>query len=244
MSSYLGVVGIFVGAAKGISALQAARYLNTQYRTEFILLHKLRSAMADEKGAFILGGLDAVVEVDGYYTGGKLRKANWKQNRRDARLRRNQNGKRRVVVVARERIGRTITHVILSEADAVDWLVARLRVGTEVHADEAASWNELEGHFETRRIRHEDVFSDGVACTNQAESFFARVRRCERGQHHHIVGPYLHLYAAEMAWREDHRREDTAALFTRLVRLVGMKPPSRDFCGYWQRTLRRPDRSE
>jgi hypothetical protein len=42
--------------------------------------------------------------------------------------------------------------------------------------------------------------------TNLAESFFSRLRRAEIGMHHHIAGPYLEAYAAEMAWREDNRR--------------------------------------
>jgi hypothetical protein len=35
--------------------------------------------------------------------------------------------------------------------------------------------------------------------TNQAESFFSRMRRAEIGQHHHI-GIHLHQYAGEMTW--------------------------------------------
>jgi hypothetical protein len=38
----------------------------------------------------------------------------------------------------------------------------------------------------TRRINHQECYSDGAACTNQAESFFSRMRRAEIGIHHHI----------------------------------------------------------
>lgn len=34
-------------------------------------------------------------------------------------------------------------------------------------------------------------------CTNQAESYFSRLRRMEVGTHHHIAGPYLYAYAGE-----------------------------------------------
>jgi hypothetical protein len=40
------------------------------------------------------------------------------------------------------------------------------------------------------------------ACTNDAESFFSRVRRAEIGIHHHLAGPYF----AALAWREDNRQ--------------------------------------
>src|SRR5260370_21182484 len=60
--------------------------------------------------------------------------------------------------------------------------------------------------FLTKRINHSESYSDGQACTNQAESFFSRIRRAEIGIHHHIAGPYLAAYASEMAWRENNRR--------------------------------------
>jgi hypothetical protein len=43
------------------------------------------------------------------------------------------------------------------------------------------------------------AYSHGEACTNQAESFFPRLRRA-------LAGPDLSAYASEMAWRENNRR--------------------------------------
>jgi hypothetical protein len=42
--------------------------------------------------------------------------------------------------------------------------------------------------------------------SNNAESFFSRLRRAEMGHHHHVAGPYLVRYAQESAWRENNRR--------------------------------------
>ena len=62
------------------------------------------------------------------------------------------------------------------------------------------------------RVNHSREFkSDDGACTNQAESWFSRLRRAEMGVHHRISGRYLYQYANEMAWREDHRREPERA---------------------------------
>ena len=44
---------------------------------------------------------------------------------------------------------------------------------------------------------------DEGPCTNQAESYFSRLRRMEIGTHHHIAGPYLNACAGEAAGRED-----------------------------------------
>ena len=53
--------------------------------------------------------------------------------------------------------------------------------------------------YDVKRINHSVAFSLGGACTNQAESYFARLRRVEMGQHHHISGKYPAAYAVEMA---------------------------------------------
>jgi hypothetical protein len=50
------------------------------------------------------------------------------------------------------------------------------------------SWDALHARYDVRRINHTLAFSDEGACTNQAESFFSRLRRAEWGQHHHISG--------------------------------------------------------
>ena len=44
-----------------------------------------------------------IAEVDGGYFGGYVKPANLKENRVDRRFARNQNGKRKVVVIVRER---------------------------------------------------------------------------------------------------------------------------------------------
>jgi hypothetical protein len=49
-----------------------------------------------------------------------VRPANLKEDRVDRRLSENQTGKRRVVVALRQRKGRTLTFVTMSEADGVE----------------------------------------------------------------------------------------------------------------------------
>ena len=58
-----------------------------------------------------------------------------------------------------------------------------------------------------KRINYQETYSDGEACTNQAESLFSRLRRAEVGAHHHFAGPYLLRYAHELLRREDNRRQ-------------------------------------
>jgi len=227
-------IALFVNGAKGMSALQMSRNLDVQYKSAYVLLHKIREVMAAETADATLSG---EVEVDGAYFGGHVRPENRKEDRKDRRLKENQSGKRRVVVVMRQRGGRTLPFVFRSEDQSVPTIRARVAAGTTVYADEASGWDELHAAYETKRINHSLAFEDDGACTNQAESYFSRLRRAEWGQHHHISGRYLHAYAAEMAWREDHRRVPNRTLFTAVVDAALNAPVSRRWKGYWQRSV-------
>ncbi|PEQ14484.1 IS1595 family transposase [Novosphingobium sp. PC22D] len=228
----LAAIVIFVNGAKGVSALQVSRDLDVQYKTAFVLSHKLREAMALEDAAQTLEG---EVELDGAYFGGYVKPANARENRRDRRLSVNRSGKRQVVVVGRERDGDMLTVVAKSEAQGGEVIAARIHHMATVHADEASHWDDLHAKFDTHRINHTLAYSDGYACTNQAESFFSRLRRMEVGTHHHIAGPYLAAYAGEAAWREDNRRVSNGGQAMMVGNAAMASKVSRRWAGYWQR---------
>lgn len=231
----LAAVAIFVNGAKGHSALQLSRDLDVQYKTAFVLAHKVREAMSvdvrDEK-------ISGDVEVDGAYFGGYVKPANRLENRRDRRLLQNQTGKRLVVVIMRERNGTTLPVVCKNEADAVPQIAATVATGSTLYADEASHWDTLHARFDTKRINHSKAYKDDDCSTNFAESFFSRLRRAEIGTHHKIAGPYLSSYANEMAWREDHRRVSNGEQYLKVVTLGLRHPVSRNWKGYWQRPHR------
>ncbi|MGD1015008.1 MAG: IS1595 family transposase [Roseiarcus sp.] len=237
LRGYLAAIAVFCNEVKGKSALALSRDLGVSYKAAWVLLHKFREAMAEEMKGRVVGGAGKVAEVDGGYFGGYVKPANLRENRRDRRLARNQNGKRKVVVIVRERNGGSVPAVFKSEAQAMSFIRARVRKGTIVNADEATSWDGLGGKFEMRRINHEEAYSFDGACTNWAEEFFSRIRRAEIGHHHHIAGAYLLRYAQEASWREDNRRMSNGDQVSRLAGFAMQRKPSPDFCGYWQRHL-------
>jgi ribosomal protein L37AE/L43A len=236
---YLLAIAIFVNGAKGHSALQLSRDLNVQYKTAFVLAHKLREAMAAESAGMKIGGEGKTVEVDGGYFGGHVRPANHKENRRDRRLAVNQTGKRRVVVIMRERAGRSLPFVFKTEDQSIPKIRDVVIAGTTIQADEASHWDQLHARLLVKRINHSQAYSDDEACTNQAESFFSRLRRAEIGIHHHIAGPYLSAYASEMAWREDNRRISNGEQYLIAVNAAAKHGVSAQWKGYWQRSLSR-----
>jgi transposase-like protein len=228
----LAAICILTNSAKGISALQLARNINVQHKTAFVLAHKIRESIATETKDMTL---DGEVEVDGQYHGGHIRPANYAENRVDRRKAEYQTGKRRVVVAFRQRKGRTRTFVVKHEGEGVDIakrIVDRMAV---IHADEASHWDAFHEGWRVHRINHSEAYCDDGSCTNWAESFFARLRRMVRGQHHFVSPQHLHQYAAHAAWLEDHRRLDNGALAHRAIGLALKQGPSNQWTGYWQR---------
>jgi hypothetical protein len=195
----------------------------------------MREAMAGELRGRTLGGDGKIAEVDGAYFGGYVKPANRLENRRDRRTAETQTGKRKVVVVIRERGGDSLPAVFKSEAAATHFIRSHVRPGTIVNADEASAWDLLHAKYEMKRINHAEAYSLDGACTNWAEEYFSRLRRGEIGHHHHISGPYLLRYAQEAAWREDSRRVANGEQVQRVAQLAMARKPSVDFSGYWQR---------
>jgi transposase-like protein len=228
----LAAIVIFVNGAKGVAALQLSRDLDCQYKTAFVLTHKLREAMAAEQANM---KLDGIVEIDGAYFGGYVKPANEKADRKDRRLLENRTGKRQCVVIMRERNGRSLPFIVAREGDAVP--IVRDRVGTlaTIYADEGTGWDDLHAGWDVGRVNHSQRFMDKGVCTNQAESYFSRLRRMEVGTHHHIAGKYLNAYAGEAAWREDYRRTDNGNQAARVGFAAMASRQSRQWAGYWQR---------
>ena len=229
----LAAICIFVTNAKGMSAVQFSRTMDVQYKTAWVMAHKLREALALEvRGA----ELDGEVEIDGAYFGGVVRPENRKEDRKDRRLKVNRSDRRRVVIALRERAGRTLTFVGKEEAEGVKHALRIVDRAAVMHADEGSHWDQLDAAFASARINHSEEYSRGHGKhTNWVESYFSRLRRMIGGQHHFVSAGYLDQYAAHAAWIEDHRAEGSKALVQRVVANAMAAPVSRNWKGYWQR---------
>ena len=245
LRNYLAAIAIYSNAAKGISALQLSRDLDCQYKTAFVLAHKLRESLLDDEPV----DLDGEVEIDAAYFNGHVRPSNRIENRVDRRLKRNQDPMKRAVLVARERhdvegMGgyKTVTAVAKSESEhSVKTFVARhVEKGTTISADESTAYNALHGLFKMERVNHSiEYMGINGENTNQAESFFSRMRRMQVGQMHQFGNLYLNRYANEAAYREDTRRRSNGDIFQDIMTRCAQSAVSRQFCGYWQGNKKR-----
>lgn len=202
---YLVAIVLFVNAVKGISALQLSRDLGVQYRTAFVLAHKLRESLSAKKNTSLLQG---EVHIDGAYMHTTLRPKNKKEDRIDRRLLINQPKDKCCILVIRQKTQQTRTFVIKSESESEVLKLVKENVdpSATICADENSAYNILHGHYNVKRVNHSKEYrSDDGTTNNYAESYFSRFRRMQIGQVHKISNKYLNEYANEIAYREDMR---------------------------------------
>ncbi|MBZ9606109.1 IS1595 family transposase [Phyllobacterium chamaecytisi] len=231
-------IWLSVNSVKGKAALQLSRELGVQFRTAWVLLMKLRDAIASRRDTMMLQG---VIEIDGKYVGGHIRPENRAEDRVDRRKAKYQNHKRLCALALRERgfgrPGHTFTCIIRDEDSNAAWAAARDRAlrTAKILADEHKSYDHLTDLNELERVNHSKAYrSKSGANTNQVESFFSRVQRAYIGIHHRFSLKYFDWYVAELAWREDVRRNDNRNQFFEVLGRALKQPTSRYLCGYWQ----------
>jgi hypothetical protein len=205
-------------------------------------------------GAANVHQLEGNVQIDGAHVSGRLRKPRKKvyDSKTQARDRvgfsaNPTHPNRRIIMVLRQvsnepGIGstRTIVHVVQSENEATAQALTRqyVKKGASIMTDEHPAYGLLSARYPHSAVNHRTEFStDKGVNNNQAESYFARMRRLVIGQVHRVTPKYMHDYAIEVAWREDNRRVGPSAQVKALLGLA-TKNPSVWWRGYWQRKHR------
>ena len=244
LKTYLLAIALFTNEAKGMSALKMSRDLNVQYKTAFVLLHKFREALLETRDET---PMDGIVEMDGAYVNGYIRPKNNINDRIDRRLAKHQNPNKRCIIVVRQRndgstelVGskRTLTYVLHNEntQDILKIANNSIQKGTEIHTDEASAYDTLHAKYNMKRVDHSVEYynQDTKACSNQAESYFARFRRFQEGQIHKMGNLYILNYANEMAYREDTRRMSNGDIFNDISSKCMKSLQSNEWTAYWQ----------
>jgi hypothetical protein len=114
----------------------------------------------------------------------------------------NQNGKRRVVVVIRERGGSSVPGSV--GKPAASFIRARI-AGQIVDADEAASEDNVHERFEAKSINHQEAYSLDGACPDMAAEYLPHPRRAGIRFDDPAASPGLRD-TQESSWCADDRR--------------------------------------
>lgn len=237
---YLLAIALFTNAVKSISALQLSRDLDVQYKTAWVLSHKIRESLMDYN---IDEKFEGTCERDGVYVNHYVRPKNQLDKRVDRRKVHKPN--KRVIISLRQRadeksefVGavKTKTFVLKSEnsKEVREIAYKHIKSGFSIHTDESNAYDDLTAHYDMNRVNHQIEYS-GIygENNNQSDSYNARFRRMQYGQCHKIGNLYLFNYANEIAYREDTRRMNNKAIFDDILSKCLSSLVSNEFCGYW-----------
>jgi len=143
LQNYLLAIALYSNCAKGMIALQLSRDLNVQYKTAWVLAHKMRESLVDT----VVDKLTGEVEMDGCYVNKHVRPANRIEDRVDRRKKENQNPKKCAVMVLRQRgekgkgaeVTRTFVTKSENQRDTMELALDNIERGATIFADEHMS---------------------------------------------------------------------------------------------------------
>jgi transposase-like protein len=203
---------LMASSKKGFSAHQLHRMIGTTYETAWFLFHRLRECAADPNRGPI-GGENKVVEVDETYIGGKAKNVH----------RGKPVPKKAAVVSLIERDGevrsfhvtnvnsKTLRPILVKNASRKSYLMT----------DESLVYpkigSEFSGHGTVNHSAGEYVRGT-FWYTNNAESYFALLKRGVYGTFHSISEAHLHRYLAEFDFRHNTREMSDAERGDELLR--------------------------
>jgi transposase-like protein len=228
---YLIGLAVFCGAYKGVSSLEMSRHLGVSYKTAYVITQKIRSAILASVEQLKLRG---IVEIDGAQFGGYRRYFNRVSQKYGKRIYTKSERNKRVLVVAKERNGRTYPLVVRKESEAKDVLQTKLDQEAIAFCDQAVAWDELCSLVDSIRINHNETFAEQHYYTNNAESFFSGMRKMH-AVHGQFSPQHFPEYAGELAWKRDFAKKPLSDKVMMILSLCLCSPVSRKWKGYWQR---------
>lgn len=163
--------------------LKLSRDLKVNYKTAFLLTHKIRASLLDTRDE---SQMDGICEMDALHTNMYVKPANKEEKRIDQRKMYKPN--KRAVIVTRQRdisgLGakRTITDISIGETATAMAFTAfkNIKEGSIIHTDEATAFEPLHVRYDRKIVNHSKEYCsiDGNN-NNQCESFNARFRRMQ-----------------------------------------------------------------
>jgi transposase-like protein len=204
---WLMAFSIMNSAKKGCSALQMQRQLGIgSYKCAWHLCHRIRHAMRQEP---LKGLLSGDVAVDKTYVGGKPRKYSGVKSKTG-------RGTKKTPVVALVERGGRVRAFVVPNVTAKSLKVA-IRENVErssmIMTDEFAAYRGIGHDFARghRTVNHSAgqyvrKISGKKITTNEAEAFFALLKRGITGSFHSVSKQHLNKYCDEFAYRWSYRK--------------------------------------
>jgi transposase-like protein len=206
----------------GIAAREVQRKYGLTAKTAWFMMHRIREAMKREPMAGLLSG--RVVADESYYGGEPKNRhghdpADHLQGRRPGdktmilSLVSRETGEVRSQVIPNVRRD-TLRQAIAEHADMPN---------VHLHTDQLAGYKKIADEFAEHSAVHHGKreYVRGDVSTNQAESYFAQLKRSLDGTHHHVSREHLDRYLAEFDFRYSTCKQTDTERMNAVIGRVG-----------------------
>jgi len=201
LKTWFKAVALICNAKKGISALQTLRDLGVHNKTAWFLNHRIREAMQQEGGIF--GGQ---VEMDETYVS-RVPETGLKQPIIGVFQRKEQDQPAKIQTFPIPNRSRQVLAHVVSERVAPD---------AKIFTDEWSGYRHLKhSHDHAIVIHSKGEYVNGLAHTNNLESFWGVFKRGLIGSFHFVSVKHLQRYLNEFAFRFNNK--DAEDLFLLVV---------------------------
>jgi transposase-like protein len=194
------VIFEMAAAKNGISAREIERKYDLTPRTAWHMLHRIREAMKRDPIAGLLTGR---VVADETWYGGRHKN----RHARDRRPRgKGVTDKTPIMALVSRETGEVRSHVVNDVKPGNLRAVLTEHVDpkqTHLHTDTSGPYRQIGPEFASHGMVNHRIgeYVRGDVSTNQAESYFAQLKRSLDGTHHHVSRVHLHRYVAEFDYR-------------------------------------------
>ncbi len=221
LDKWLVTIWLIANAKNGVSSYEVARSISVTQKTAWFMLHRIRTAMADDGGDLFTGR----VEVDETFIGGKA--VNMHQSKRRKRIPgRGYDGKAAVLGLLERtsstRTSRVRTQVVPDTSGrTLDPIVREnIEAGSEVFTDALASYRHLSDAYTHEVIDHAEAYVRDHVHTNSIENFWSLLKRAVRGTYVNVEVVHLFRYLAEEAFRYNARKTTDGNRFQQVAASV------------------------
>jgi transposase-like protein len=201
-----------------VSAREIERKYDLTAKTAWFMLHRIREAMKREPMAGLLSGR---VVADETWHGGKPKNRHGHDPKQHVQGMRDGDKVPIMSLVSRE-TGEVRSHVLNDVKPGNLRAVLTEHVdpsATHLHTDTSLAYRSIgKGFAQHSSVNHNiREYVRGDVSTNQAESYFAQLKRSLDGTHHHVSREHLHRYVAEFDFRFSTCKETDTERMQRIV---------------------------
>jgi transposase-like protein len=210
------VIFDMVASKNGIAAREIERRYDLSSKSAWHMMHRIREAMKRDPLAGLLSG--RVVADETFYGG----KPSNRHGHKPSEHMPGEHDKTPIMALVSRETGEVRSQVIANVKAPELRSVLREHVdptSTHLHTDSSLGYRKIGPEFASHASVNHNIgeYVRGDVSTNQAESFFPRLKRSLDGTHHHVSREHLHRYLAEHDFRHSTCRESDTERFERLV---------------------------